>query len=213
MSDEPSWSSGRPRPNGWTKREGVTRFQNPWISVVEHSAVAPTGIETQYAVLRFHKFAVAALPVHADGTISLVGQHRFPFDQWSWELPEGGVPFSESALEGAKRELREETGLTAAHWREVLNLQFSNSITDEVGTCFLAWDLEQGETEFDETEDLHLVRVPFRELLAEISAGRVRDAMTVATALKAYHMAREGELPDALARAMLGQAPQAEETA
>lgn len=204
MNDEPSWSSGRPRPNPWTKDEGRIRFENPWIRVVDHRATAPTGIETQYAVLRFQKFAVGVLPIHEDGTITLVGQHRLPFDQWSWELPEGGVPRHESALDGAMRELREETGLTAAHWREVVRMQLSNSITDEVAHCFVAWDFRQGETEFDETEDLHLVRAPFRELLEEVNAWRVRDAMTVATTLRAYHMAREGELPEALARAMLG---------
>jgi len=56
----------------------------------------------------------------------------------------------------------------------------------------------------DDSEDLRLARVPFRELLDAALDGHIEDALTVAMLLRAYHMAREGELPDGLARAMLG---------
>lgn len=174
------------------------------MTVVEHRATAPTGIETQYTVVRFKRFAVGVLPLHQDGSVSLVCQHRFPFDDWTWEMPEGGTPRGEDALQGARRELREETGLSAGRWVEALTLQFSNAITDETGHCFLAWDLTEGETELDDTEAMDLVRVPFRDLLAAVRGRRITDAMTVATVLCAYHMAREGELPAELAQAMLG---------
>jgi hypothetical protein len=82
-------------------------------------------------------------------------------------------------------------------------MELSNSVTDEQAVCYLAWDLSACETAPDETEHLDRVRVPFRSLLEAVSAGRVRDALTVATAFRAYHMAREGELPADLARAML----------
>ncbi|MDP1346620.1 hypothetical protein, partial [Klebsiella pneumoniae] len=66
------------------------------------------------------------------------------------------------------------------------------------------WGLSETETAPDETEVFLTARVPFRDLMAEIARGAVRDGLTVATAYRAYHMAREGELPAALARAMLG---------
>jgi 8-oxo-dGTP pyrophosphatase MutT (NUDIX family) len=195
MADEPSWAKGREKPPAWRSGPGRSRFANPWIELVEYDAVAPTGFETHYAVVRFRKLAVGVLPLCPDGTVVLVGQQRFANPGYSWEMPEGGAEPEEDPVAGAQRELREEAGLTAASWREVLRMELSNSVTDEQAVCFLAWDLAACETAPDETEHLDLARVPFRALLEAAGAGLVRDSLTVATAFRAYHMAREGELP------------------
>jgi 8-oxo-dGTP pyrophosphatase MutT (NUDIX family) len=155
-------------------------------------------------VVRFKNLAVGVLPVDEDGSVVLVGQQRFPLMSYSWEMPEGGAPLAEDPLEGARRELREEAGLVAADWTRILDLELSNSVTDERGVCYLACGLSVCEAEPDRTERLDVVRVRFRELLAAIAAGTVRDSLTVAAALRVYHMAREGELAGALARVMLG---------
>jgi 8-oxo-dGTP pyrophosphatase MutT (NUDIX family) len=109
-------------------------------------------------------------------------------------------------MDGARRELAEEAGLAAAEWREILRIQLSNSVTDELAVGFLATGLSpaSGGEHVDDTEDFALARVPFREALDAAMAGHIRDALTVAMLLRAYHMAREGLLSDALARAMLG---------
>ena len=86
----------------------------------------------------FKNLAVGVLPLHDDGTVTLVGQYRFSAGDYSWEIPEGGAPLDEDPLDGAKRELREEAGLAAADWREVLRLQLSNSVTDELAIGYLA---------------------------------------------------------------------------
>ena len=200
---EPFWAKGRDKPPAWRSGPGRRRFANPWIELVEYDATAPTGFETQYAVVRFRKLAVGVLPICADGTVVLVGQQRFATAGYSWEMPEGGAEPEEDPLAGARRELGEEAGLVAASWREVLRMDLSNSVTDERAVCFLAWDLTAGETAPDETERLEVVRVRFRALLEAAGSGLVRDALTVATAFRAYHMACEGELPAELARAML----------
>jgi 8-oxo-dGTP pyrophosphatase MutT (NUDIX family) len=204
MNDEPFWGVTRAKPPPWRSGEGRTHFENPWLKVIEYPATAPTGHETRFGVVRFKNRAVGVLPVHADGTVVLVGQHRFPRMTWSWEMPEGGAPLAEDPLEGAKRELAEEAGLSAGQWRSALTLELSNSVTDEEALCWLAWDLAPAGAAPDPTEALSLARVPFTALLAEAVAGRIRDALTVATAFRAYHMAREGELPEGLAQAMLG---------
>ena len=79
----------------------------------------------------------------------------------------------------------------------------SNSITDERAMAWLAWGLTPVPIAPDPTEIIHVARVPFGDLLREIGNGAVRDMFTVATALRAYHMARQGELPPELAKAML----------
>jgi 8-oxo-dGTP pyrophosphatase MutT (NUDIX family) len=204
MDEDPTWL----RPHGTPWRRGAERlvYDNPWIRVTEFDATAPTGQPARYGVVGFKNLAIAILPVHDDGTVTLVGQHRFPSRDYSWEIPEGGGPLGEDPLAGARRELREETGLEAAEWREVLRMQLSNSVTDEIAVGYLATGLSPapGGAEPDETEALAIARVPFRDALDAATAGKIKDALTVAMLLRGYHMAREGALRSALARAMLG---------
>lgn len=198
----PAWDDGRPRP-AWRNDSVETLFENPWLRLTRHEATAPTGTPADYVVARPRNLACGVLPIHTDGTVTLVGQARFALMNYSWEMPEGGVPVNEDPLVGVQRELLEETGLVARNWREVLRMELSNSITDERAIAWLAWDLTQMDARPDPTEVIETARVPFMSLMAEIDRGSVRDAFTVATALRAYHMAREALLPGWLAHAML----------
>jgi 8-oxo-dGTP pyrophosphatase MutT (NUDIX family) len=204
MSQKPAWLQAHGSP--WKRGAERLVYENPWIRVSNHDAIAPTGQPAQYGVVSFKNFAMAILPVHDDGSVILVGQHRFALADYSWELPEGGSPLEDDPLDGAKRELAEETGLQANEWRRVLQLQLSNSVTDERAIGYLALGLSEsdGGHQSDDTEQLALARVPFREALDAALAGHLEDVLTVAMLLRAYHMAREGDLPDALTRAMLG---------
>jgi len=84
------------------------------------------------------------MPVDAEGNTWLVGQFRYTLNAFHWEIPEGGSPSHEEAEFSARRELQEETGLTAKKWTELTQIHTSNSVTDEVGYIFLAEDLTQG---------------------------------------------------------------------
>jgi 8-oxo-dGTP pyrophosphatase MutT (NUDIX family) len=200
----PDWMMPQGRP--WTAHAERLVYENPWIRVSEFQAEAPTGHRTVYGVVRYANLAIGILPLHEDGTVTLVGQHRFPRQDYTWELPEGGAPVGSDPLEGARRELREETGLEARDWRQVLLGQLSNSVSDELCVGFIATGLSQSEAEPDETEALALARVPFAEALEQALCGNIQDIMTVAILLRAYHMAREGALPEPLAKAMLDKA-------
>lgn len=199
----PAWDRDPPARPVWKSDGDETVFENPWMRISAHPATAPTGAPATYVVMRPKNMACGVLPIHSDGTVTLVGQARFALDNYSWEMPEGGAPYDEDPLDGAKRELAEEAGLAARTWREVLRMELSNSVTDERCITWLAWDLSEVAKAPDPTEVIALARVPFMSLIAEIDRGAVRDAMTVATALRAYHMAREGLLPGWLAHAML----------
>lgn len=199
----PIWAEGPATTPPWQDHDRRVVYENPWLALTEHAATAPTGLAATYSVLRPKHLAVGVLPLHSDGTVTLVGQSRFALMNYSWEMPEGGAPFGEDPLEGARRELAEEAGLAAATWREVLRMEMSNSVTDERAISWLAWDLSSVPIAPDPTEVIVTARVPFMTLLAEIDRGAVRDAFTVATALRAYHMARESLLPGWLVHAML----------
>ena len=204
MTPKPAWLVAHGTP--WKAGAERVAFESGWITVIEQIATAPTGRPAPYGLVRFKNLAVAVLPIHEDGTVTLVGQHRFPLGDYSWELPEGGAPLGEDPLEGARRELAEETGLMAADWREVMRTQLSNSVTDEqmIGYIALGLSPAPGGHQADDTEAIALVRAPFREALDAAMAGYLPDMLTVALLLRGYHMAREGSLPGALSRAMLG---------
>ena len=204
-ANEPKWAAGLPKPPAWRNDGEETLFQNPWLRLTRHPATAPTGAAADYVVMRPTNVGTGVLPIHDDGTVTLVGQQRFALANYSWEMPEGGAPLDEDPFDGVRRELAEEAGLEAEHWRPALTMELSNSITDEIARTWLAWGLSPVPTAPDPTEAITVARVPFVDLLEEIGRGTVRDAMTVATAYKAHHMAATGELPEALARALLGR--------
>lgn len=202
MSEKPSWLKSHGRP--WGVGSQALVYDNPWISLTEYQAIAPTGRPALYGKVSFKNRAIGIVPLHADGTVTLVGQHRFPRANYSWEIPEGGAPLDEDPLDGAKRELAEEVGLAASDWRMILTLELSNSITDEVSHGFLAMGLTPTPAAPDETEDLAIARVPFAEALDAAVAGHMPDSLTVALLLRVHHMAVRGELPADLVRRVLG---------
>lgn len=187
----------------WTVHASRTGYENPWMEVVEHDVIHPDGSLGIYGVMSPKQWAIAVLPIDAGGNVTLVGQYRFALDRYSWEIPEGGGRKDGDPQACAARELREETGLTAACWTSLGEMDLSNSITDERAICFLATDLTAGEPDPDPTEVLSVRTIPFLEALDEVMRGDVEDALTVALLLRAYYMAREGRLEPALARAML----------
>ena len=210
---DPAWAEGLPEQPKWQSHGEETLIENPWLRVTRHPVTAPTGQEADYWVVRPKNVGTGVLPLHEDGTVTLVGQHRFALMRYSWEMTEGGAPMDEDPFEAIQRELREEAGLKAEHWQQVLDMDLSNSVTDERAICWVAWGFSTLEREPDPTEVFAEVRVPFMNLLAEIERGAVRDSLTVATAYRAYHLARlsldqggaeTSVLPRELAQALLG---------
>lgn len=189
--------------NPWTVK-GVTRtYENDWFAIDSHDVIHPDGEQGKYTVIRPRRLAVGVLPLEPDGCVQLVGQWRFPLGRYSWEMPEGGAEPGEDPLDCAKRELAEETGLSAATYIPILEMDLSNSVTDERAVIYLALDLAPGAANPDPTEVLRRRRAPFGEVLARVADGRVRDSLTVAAVLRAHHMAVTGQIAEPLARAML----------
>jgi len=191
--------------NPWRVLSRDAPFANDWFRIDRHAVIHPHGAEGEYTVVRIRRLAVGVLPIDAEGFVHLVGQWRFPLARYSWEMPEGGADPGESAAACAARELAEETGLTARSLTPVLEMDMSNSLTDERAVIFLALGLSPGPARPEGTEVLRARRAPFAEVLQRALDGRIRDSMTVAALLRAHHMAVTGQLPPALAGAMLGQ--------
>ena len=168
----------------WKKLGSRVVYDNPWITVYEDHVVNPGGGENQYGHIHFKNKAVAIVPLDDGGNTWLVGQDRYTLGAYSWEVPMGGAASDEEPLDAAKRELKEETGLSAAKWTNIMHLHTSNSITDEEGFVFLAENLSEGEPEFEETEKLEIRKLSLDHALEMVSSGQITDAISVAAILK-----------------------------
>ena len=155
-----------------------------------------------YGTVHFKSLATGVIPIDVDGSTYLVGQYRYVLDAYSWEMPEGGGKPGVPVLESVQRELLEETGFTARNWLEMMRMHLSNSVSDEVATCFLAWDLVPGTPCPDEGEQLAIRRLPLREAVAMVWDGEITDAMSVAAFLRLELMLRRGTAPAAVAAAV-----------
>lgn len=163
----------------WLRRSRRVAYENPWITVWHDDVTRPDGSPGIYGVVHFTNLAAGVVVLDDDDRVLLVGQHRYTLDAYSWELPEGGVPPGESALDGARRELREETGVEADDWRELARFDLSNSVSDETGVVFAARATSHGAAAPEPSEELAVRWVAFSEALAMTMDGRITDAITI----------------------------------
>jgi len=174
-----------PSVSPWKNLSAEEKYDNPWINVTEFKVINPSGKPGIYGKVHFKNKAIGIIPVDEDNNTWLVGQWRYPLDEWSWEIPEGGGPLNKEVLESAKRELKEETGLIANQWTMIQRAHLSNSVSDEEGFIFLADRISEGEKEPEETEaDMKVWKLPLREALQMVIDGKITDSLSVMGLLK-----------------------------
>ena len=153
----------------------------------------PNGMEATREYAR-HIGAVCVLPLFADGTVACVRQFRYPHGEILTEIPAGKLDSKqEDHAEAALRELREETGCACGKLTHLGKIYTSPAILDEVIDMYLAEDLTEGETDFDEDEFLAPVRIPLKDLVDDVMAGKIPDVKTQAAALRVWELLRRRE--------------------
>ncbi len=171
------------RSNPWTTQSSRLIYENPWIRVREDQVLRPDGLPGIYGVVEFRNNAVGVIPVEDDGSIWLVGQYRYPVQTFSWEIPEGGGPVNEPPEETARRELSEETGLTAGQIELLGTSHLSNSVSNELGYLFRATALTRGEASPEGTERLVVRRFSWNEVWEMLQKGEITDSLSVMAVL------------------------------
>lgn len=180
--------------NPWVIKGEKKVYANPWISVTEYDVINPSGSKGIYGKVHFKNLAVGVMVLDEFENTYLVGQYRFALKAYSWEIPEGGVKLGEDSLDGAKRELLEETGLKATNWIHLFQLHLSNSVSDELAIIYLATGLTQHEAKPEETEQLVVKKLPFEEAFQMVEVGTITDAISVASILKLKLLLEKGVL-------------------
>ncbi|OQP57036.1 DNA mismatch repair protein MutT [Niastella vici] len=169
-------------------------YENPWIKITEFDVINPSGGKGIYGKVHYQSIAVGALVLDSTLNTYLVGQYRFPLNQYSWEIPEGGGAFGVDPVESAKRELLEETGLVASAWTKIVEMYLSNSVSDEYAVIYLARELSQHTPSPEETEQLQVKKLPFEEAYQMVERGEITDSMSVAAILKVKLMLADGRI-------------------
>jgi len=166
--------------NPWTTLSVEKIYENPWIKVEEHQVLNPAGGKGIYGKVHFKNKAIGIVALDEKRNTWLVGQFRYPLNEWSWEIPEGGGSLEANPLESAQRELKEETGITAKKWTPMVRTHLSNSVSDEEGFVFLAEELTHGMAALEDTEaDLKVKKLPFAEALQMVLDGKITDSLSV----------------------------------
>ena len=160
-------------------------FDGRILHVVRDRVELPNGHRSVREMID-HVGAVCVLPITEDGMVYVERQYRYPLGRVITEVPAGKLDSDEEdILEAAKRELHEETGLTADSWTHLGLFYPAAAYCNEVITLYLARDLHQAAQELDEDEFLDVVKLPFAELVDQVMTGRIPDAKTQTIVLKA----------------------------
>jgi ADP-ribose pyrophosphatase len=180
--------------NPWTKLASEVKYENPWIKIIEDKVLNPAGHDGIYGVVHFKTLAIAIIPLDDDNNTWIVGQYRYPLDSYEWEVVEGGCPEGTLPIETAHRELHEEAGLKAESMELILEMQLSNSTTDEVSYTYIAKGLSYVGEEPEEDEKLSIKKLPFEEVFQMVMRGEIRDGLSVASIMKAKLLMEQGKI-------------------
>lgn len=139
-----------------------------------------------------HHGAVAMIPLDAEEHVTLVKQWRAATGRVMLEIPAGTLEPGEKPEEGAPRELREETGLTAARLDFLVRFFPSPGILTEEMFLYLARDLSQGEQQLMGDEEIEVVKLSLDDAIGRIATGEVADAKTIVGLLLTRERIRGG---------------------
>jgi ADP-ribose pyrophosphatase len=147
----------------------------------------PDGSTGELEMIR-HPGAAAVLPFAsdpraADPTVLLIRQYRYAAGGPLLEIPAGRLAPGEEPAECARRELREEVGVTAGTIEHLTTIWTTPGFTDERIHLFWAGELTAGAHAREPDEFIEVVPTPLSQVLALVRDGGICDAKTVAAIL------------------------------
>jgi ADP-ribose pyrophosphatase len=177
----------------WTVKTTEIKYKNPWIEVREDKVIRPDGKDGICGVVCM-KSGVSVLPYDADGNVYLTEEYHYGVERITTEVVSGGIDANETLLDAAKRELWEETGLSANEWIDLGSIDPFTTVVVCPNHLYLARGLSQGISSQEGTETIQLKRVPFSQALDMAMTGKITHGASVAVILKtALFLEKEGK--------------------
>jgi ADP-ribose pyrophosphatase len=164
-------------------------YRGPAFWVTTDQVLEPSGLRGRRDIVR-HTGSVVILPVdetQSEPRVLLVRQYRHAAQQHLWELCAGRIDKGENELAAAKRELIEETGFTAAHWKRILKFYASPGFVAETMSIYLAKGLRPGPAQPEEDEVIEIKFFPLSTVVRMVMAGRIHDGKTISSVLWLSH--------------------------
>jgi len=176
-----------------------TVYRGPVFTITTDHVQEPGGIRVRRDLIH-HSGSVVILAVDESGDKSgstprvlLERQYRHAAGDYLWELPAGRIDPGEHELKAAKRELLEETGYTAAHWRRILKFYASPGFMAETMSVFLATGLRAGIAQPEADEIIYKRLVPLPTAVRMVTSGTIRDGKTISGVLWLQHRIADGK--------------------
>jgi 8-oxo-dGTP pyrophosphatase MutT (NUDIX family) len=163
----------------WTVHGERTIYDSDWMRLALVDVELPSGKRFEHHVLRMPAEASGVVVDDPDRGVLLLWRHRFTTDSWGWEVPAGRVDHGESPVDAAARETLEETGWRPGALEHLVTYHPHNGTSDATFNVYLATGAVQGGEPSDTDEAERVEWLSWDEVRTEISAGRVRDGLSL----------------------------------
>lgn len=173
----------------WTIKKTEKKFGNDFFKVFEDQVIEPDGKNGKYATIEFVP-GVSVLPIDDEDFVYLTKQFRYKAGRETLEVVAGAVE-DETPMRAAKRELKEELGITAKEFIELGKIQLDHSIIKSESNQYIARNLTFGKTDLDAEEEMKTVRISFREAFEKVLNGEITHAPSCILILKADKLRNE----------------------
>jgi ADP-ribose pyrophosphatase len=162
-------------------------YRGPAFWVTTDQVLEPSGVRARRDIVR-HTGSIVVLAVDdsrstRDPLILLERQYRHAAERYLWELPAGRIDEGEKELAAAKRELLEETGYSARHWKRILRFWASPGFVAEAMSIFLATGLRAGTAQPEADEVIQVSFVPLSKAVQMVVRNTIQDAKTISGVL------------------------------
>jgi 8-oxo-dGTP pyrophosphatase MutT (NUDIX family) len=185
---DPQPADSQQNMNGhWTIVSSDAMYSNPWISVREDRVTGPNGETGLFGIVTMLP-GVTVLPIDTNGNVYLIKEFQYAVGRDTIEAISGGYKQGEDRLEAAKRELKEETGLTATKFTYVGHLDPFTTVVDSQNHMYIAEGLTEGEAELEETEKIETFKTTFKQAYEWAMDDTITHGASVAVILKAWQL-------------------------